>query len=181
MLKYVSIAILFALCVSLNVSTVRAQTQTARTMVRVVSPVDTRERVVTPEPSLDMMAGEMMAGEMMPGDMVESNIVEVQDPLGVEVAECGGPASGCRHHGTSGYCFWMQWLDSTCDMGQHRSYFPAMHGYYYFRPYHRSHLAAQQLSISSWGGDRRNPYSNAIFDRVYAEYDAARQGNGAKP
>jgi hypothetical protein len=63
-------------------------------------------------------------------------------------------------------------LNSTCDMPPHYPYFPPMHGYYYFRPYHHSHLASQQDFVASWGGDPRNPYANEIFQRVYAEYRA---------
>jgi hypothetical protein len=63
-------------------------------------------------------------------------------------------------------------LNSTCDMFPHYAYFPPMHGYYYFRPYHHSHLAQQQTSVTGWGGDPRNPYANEIFQRVYAEYQA---------
>ena len=43
-----------------------------------------------------------------------------------------------------------------------------MHGYYYFRPYHHSHIARHQTLVAGWGGDPRNPYSNAIFQTVYA-------------
>jgi len=63
-------------------------------------------------------------------------------------------------------------LCSSCDMGLHYPYFPAMHGYYYFRPYHHSHIPRQQLFVESWGGDRRNPYSNQVFQLVYEQYKA---------
>ena len=46
-----------------------------------------------------------------------------------------------------------------------------MHGYYYFRPYHHSHVTQQQM-VTAWGGDPRNPYANEIFQRVYAQYKA---------
>jgi hypothetical protein len=51
-----------------------------------------------------------------------------------------------------------------------------MHGYYYFRPYHHSHIAAHQAVVAGWGGDPRNPYSNAIYRAVYA---ASGQGQDA--
>ena len=57
-------------------------------------------------------------------------------------------------------------------MHPHYAYFPSMHGYYYFRPYHHSHVRLQQQTVAGWGGDVRNPYSNEIFQRVYAEYRA---------
>jgi hypothetical protein len=65
-------------------------------------------------------------------------------------------------------------------MFPHYPYFPSMHGYYYFRPYHHSHVMLQQQRVAGWGGDPRNPYSNEIFQAVYAEYTAA-QGGAAVP
>jgi len=61
-------------------------------------------------------------------------------------------------------------LCNACNMPQHYAYFPAMHGYYYFRPYHHSHIAKHQQIASSWGADPRFPYSNEIFKTVYAQY-----------
>ncbi len=57
-------------------------------------------------------------------------------------------------------------------MFPHYPYFPPMHGYYYFRPYHHSHIARHQSLVAGWGGDPRNPYSNAIFQAVYAASDS---------
>jgi hypothetical protein len=51
-------------------------------------------------------------------------------------------------------------------MFPHYSYYPPMHGYYYFRPYHHCHIARHQSLVSCWGGDPRNPYSNEIFKAV---------------
>jgi len=61
-------------------------------------------------------------------------------------------------------------LCGACNMPQHYAYFPAMHGYYYFRPYHHSHIAKHQQIAASWGADPRFPYSNEIFKTVYAQY-----------
>ena len=52
------------------------------------------------------------------------------------------------------------------------AYYPAMHGYYYFHPYHHSHIVTQQELASQWGMDPRNPYANDFFKAVYAEYKA---------
>lgn len=71
--------------------------------------------------------------------------------------ECG---HGCCH--------------ACCQMPQHHAYYPAMHGYYYFRPYHHAHLQQQKLSAVSWGEDPRAPYANQVFQRVYQEYRAER-------
>ena len=57
-------------------------------------------------------------------------------------------------------------------MYPHYPYFPPMHGYYYFRPYHHSHLIKHQAIVGGWGGDTRAPYANEVFQRVYAEYEA---------
>lgn len=50
-----------------------------------------------------------------------------------------------------------------------------MHGYYYFHPYHHSHVAMQQAFAASYGGDPRNPYSNDIFKLIYADYRASQR------
>ena len=55
-----------------------------------------------------------------------------------------------------------------CQMFPHYAYYPPMHGYYYFRPYHHSHVPTQQLLVTQWGGDPRNPYSNQVFQAIYA-------------
>ncbi len=70
---------------------------------------------------------------------------------------CGGRACTCA-------------LCGGCNMPQHYPYFPAMHGYYYFRPYHHSHIAKHQQIAAAWGADPRFPYSNEIFKTVYAQY-----------
>jgi hypothetical protein len=57
-------------------------------------------------------------------------------------------------------------------MHQHHAYFPPLHGYYYFRPYHHSHIPTHQQRVATWGEDPRHPYANKIFQRVYAEYRA---------
>jgi len=57
-------------------------------------------------------------------------------------------------------------------MFQHYPYYPSMHGYYYFRPYHQSHLARQQAFVMRFGGDPRHPYANEVFGQVYAAYRA---------
>jgi hypothetical protein len=75
-----------------------------------------------------------------------------------------GCGRGCRggHWGHWGY-----------DMPQHYVYYPPMHGYYYFHPYHYSHVPAQQAFASTFGVDTRNPYSNDFFKVVYAEYKSS--------
>lgn len=77
---------------------------------------------------------------------------------------CGG-CGGCGH----GCCPVDRCWHSTCNMTQHYPYFPPMHGYYYFRPYNHAHIPRHQMWVESWGGDRLNPYSNEIFQTIYAE------------
>jgi len=121
---------------------------------------------------------------MAPEATVGSDAVHIEGSFDNDLSVCGeeqgASASHCTYHVGNAHCYWITWIDSTCDMQPHCPYFPANHGYYYFRPYHHSHIAAHQASVASWGGDRRNPYSNAIFSRIYAEYDAARS-IGAPP
>ncbi len=61
-------------------------------------------------------------------------------------------------------------IGSTCTMGQHSAYFPPMHGYYYFHPYHHSHVRTHQMFAQLWGEDPANPYSNRLFQMVYEQY-----------
>lgn len=89
--------------------------------------------------------------------------------------DCGACAccqAGCRRCGRAdrSCC-----IGSTCDMGQRYPYFPPMHGYYYFRPYHPSHVRTHQALVQTWGEDPANPYANQIFKTVYAEYKAEGQ------
>ena len=85
------------------------------------------------------------------------------------LAGCPACCGTCACH--SGHCC-LGLTCSPCNMLPHYPYFPAMHGYYYFRPYHHSHVAQQQLTVTAWGGDPRNPYANRIFEQVYAQYEA---------
>ncbi len=66
-------------------------------------------------------------------------------------------------------------------MPQHYVYYPPLHGYYYFHPYHYAHVPAQQAFTSQFGVDPRNPYSNDFFKVVYAEYKASLIRPAAEP
>lgn len=79
---------------------------------------------------------------------------------------CEGSGCGCGG-GCGGGCLGN---NSRCQMHQHYPYYPAMHGYYYFRPYHPRHVREQQGVASLWGEDPRVPYANTVFQRVYAQY-----------
>ncbi|MHB8902353.1 MAG: hypothetical protein ACYC6Y_26640 [Thermoguttaceae bacterium] len=75
---------------------------------------------------------------------------------------CGSCCPGC------GSCR----IGSTCNMGQHHAYYPPLHGYYYFIPYHPSHVRQQQQLVLSWGGNPSHPYANELFEQVYRQYKA---------
>ena len=83
---------------------------------------------------------------------------------------CGGCAHGdCWENGIFG------WRFGDCNLVQHHAYYPAMHGYYYLRPYHHEHVPLQQAFTTSFGADMRNPYSNDFFKAIYAEYRASQR------
>jgi hypothetical protein len=69
-------------------------------------------------------------------------------------------------------------LNDDGGMPPHYAYYPAMHGYYYFCPYHPMHIINHQAMATQWGMDPRNPYANDFFKVVYAEYKTAQ---GASP
>lgn len=75
----------------------------------------------------------------------------------------------CRRCGGSGRAG-RRLIGSTCTMGQRHAYFPPMHGYYYFHPYHHSHVREHQTFAQLWGEDPANPYSNRLFQTVYQHY-----------
>ena len=56
-------------------------------------------------------------------------------------------------------------------MYPHFAYFPQDHGYYYFRPYNYTHIYEHQARVVSMGGDPRNPYSVAMFNPIYEEFN----------
>jgi hypothetical protein len=64
-------------------------------------------------------------------------------------------------------------LNDSSGMPQHFAYYPAMHGYYYFHPYHHTHVVYEQQFASQFGMDPRNPHANDVFKMVYAEYKAS--------
>ena len=89
---------------------------------------------------------------------------------------CGSPEGTCGGCGARG-----PHRLTREDLPQHYAYFPAMHGYYYFYPYHPMHIPSQQAFASQFGMDPRNPYANDFFKVVYAEYKAAQEGSPGAP
>lgn len=105
--------------------------------------------------------------------------------LGHKVIAAQPTAAGCcgtsvgHSHGCRKCCPW--YFNSSFDMPPHYPYYPAMHGYYYFRPYHPAHLVQQRALVETWGGDPRNPYANRIFQTVYEDYRADKADNADVP
>ncbi len=107
----------------------------------------------------------------------------IEDRSGSSCARCidescastAGDGCDCDCKRCRDDCFLAERRRSRCNMPPHYPYFPGMHGYYYFRPYHESHLTNQQALAVQWGGDARNPYANEIFRSVYARYRAERE------
>ena len=83
----------------------------------------------------------------------------------------GGEGYGCGYGGWAGGG--VGHGSRLGDMPQHYPYDNPMHGYYYFHPYHHSHVVAHQEFVARFGVDPRNPYCNDFFKVVYAEYRAS--------
>lgn len=86
---------------------------------------------------------------------------------------CDTCSDGCLHKGG----FWARHgLPSPHrapgNMGPHIPYETANMRYYYFRPYNYMHIPIQQAEAVSVGIPASLPYSNSIFQRVYAEIEA---------
>lgn len=62
---------------------------------------------------------------------------------------------------------------STCDLVPHTPYFPELHGWYYFRPYHHADVAKHKDIAQKWGMDPRTPYRTDLFRKIYEELTPA--------
>lgn len=98
----------------------------------------------------------------------------VHEPAVQACDTCNCGHHGCLHKGG----FWTRHgLPAPChapgNMYQHMPYDTAAMRYYYFRPYNYMHIQVQQAEAVSVGTPAGLPYSNAIFQRVYAEVGAA--------
>jgi hypothetical protein len=90
---------------------------------------------------------------------------------------CGDCGLGCGHCGF--LCQRKALLCPHGNCGPHFPYEQQPKTYYYFRPYNYRHIAEHQDEAEAWGADRKMPYSNAIFQDVYA--DLAEQWKAAEP
>ncbi len=82
---------------------------------------------------------------------------------------CGGcdDCGGCCHCGP--LCRYKALLCPHGNCGPHFPYEQQPKTYYYFRPYNYRHIAEHQDEAEAWGADRKMPYSNAVFQEVYAD------------
>lgn len=71
-----------------------------------------------------------------------------------------------KHNGKLKWC--RVW--TTGDMYQHYAYYPAHHGYYYFRPYNYTNVLEHKAQIVALGGQRNSPYTHEILDATYERY-----------
>jgi hypothetical protein len=92
--------------------------------------------------------------------------------------ECEDGCAKCGWHSKDHYLY--DWMFRSCNMPQRLPYHPPANGYYYFRPYNHQHIAQQQLAVTRYGGDPRNPYDNRLLKQVYADW-RAEQIQGAAP
>lgn len=88
---------------------------------------------------------------------------------------CGGNAGGCGSgHGHGGFyarhCLPSPW-HAPGNMVPHIPYDAAPKTYYYFRPYQMFMIPDQQAQAAGWVENRALPYSNQVFDKVYAELE----------
>lgn len=87
----------------------------------------------------------------------------------------GGLFHGCGlgHHGGywAKHCLPSPW-HAPGNMAPRFPYEAYPHTYYYFRPYNMLHIPQQQEIARGWVDDPGLPYSNGVFAKVYAEYEA---------
>ncbi len=86
---------------------------------------------------------------------------------------CHGGCYGCGHgHGGfyARHCLPSPW-HAPGNMTPHIPYVAYPKTYYYFRPYNMLHIPDQQARAAAWVENPALPYSNGIFDKVYAELE----------
>ena len=88
---------------------------------------------------------------------------------------CNGDTCGCGSgHGHGGvyarHCLPSPW-HAPGNMVPHIPYDAVPKTYYYFRPYQMFMIPDQQAQAASWVENRALPYSNQVFDKVYAELE----------
>jgi len=70
---------------------------------------------------------------------------------------------------------------STCNLLPHIEYFPEAHANFYFRPYTFTRLLQQQDQAARMGINPALPYSNELYEKVYAEFEARKRTETVEP
>ncbi|MEW4456221.1 hypothetical protein AB1L30_26385 [Bremerella sp. JC817] len=86
---------------------------------------------------------------------------------------CGHGGCGCGHgHGGfyAHHCLPSPW-HAPGNMAPHRMYDALPKTYYYFRPYNMLMIPDQQAQAAAWVENPHLPYSNGVFQKVYAELE----------
>ncbi|QDU76568.1 hypothetical protein Pan97_36200 [Bremerella volcania] len=86
---------------------------------------------------------------------------------------CHGGCNGCGYgHGGfyARHCLPSPW-HAPGNMTPHIPYVAYPKTYYYFRPYNMLHIPDQQARAAAWVENPALPYSNGVFDKVYAELE----------
>lgn len=86
---------------------------------------------------------------------------------------CHGGCGGCGYgHGGfyARHCLPSPW-HAPGNMVPHIPYVAYPKTYYYFRPYNMLHISDQQARAAAWVENPALPYSNGIFEKVYAELE----------
>ena len=95
----------------------------------------------------------------------------------------GDACGGCGAGGLLGRGAGSNWC--WCEMPQHYSYYPEMHGYYYFRLYNGTMIPGHLRTATQWGENPNDPWGNQVFEQVYADYlaekNAAAANGGTDP
>lgn len=125
-----------------------------------------------PGPAYPTPAPAAMNNGISPVPMSSAGMVSGNCPTSGVPCEGGAP---CGAGGGCGLGSYWGHGGKACGLVQHHAYYPPMHGYYYFHPYHHEHVPMQQAFASSFGLDPRNPYSNDFFKAIYAEYRASQR------
>ncbi len=167
MMRAVLIAILTFLCVAAVLRQAIAEVPTTGQVV-------TKAQFLAPEPTLASTSVPSLIAEPDAGCQGCSAAPTGCDS-GCDNCCAGNTCGGCCQTRGCGPCG----ILSTCNMYQRHPYFPPLHGYYHFRPYHHSHVRRQQMLVQTWGGNPANPYANEIFEAVYQQYKAETEVSSA--
>ncbi len=128
---------------------------------------------------LVLLGGGQPEQDSSPSDKPAPVAEQAETSEAVDASCCEPCCPSCgKRCGHESVCCWMiremclgPLFHGDCNMVPHSAYFPELHGYYYFRPYHYSHIRQHQEFVSSFGEDPRAPYANTVFQQVYKQLE----------